>query len=290
MRVADNKLKTLINFFYSELEGLYEGSEIEAMLHLAVEHYLNFSQADIVKRVEENLNQSDLLNLYDCAKALKKNIPLQYILKEAWFYNNKFTVSSDVLIPRPETEELVDLVIKANKTSTSILDIGTGSGCIAVSLAKNLKVASLYGCDISDAALQIAKKNSERYASDICFFKADALDTHSIYNQTGRSFDVILSNPPYILESEKDQMSLNVIEHEPHLALFAKGNDPIIFYKRIIDACKLILNPKGYLYFELNPLTSKDVLYYAEHSGLFTNCQLLKDMSGKVRFLKAVRL
>src|SRR5690349_22408687 len=138
MRIAGNKVNHIIGFFHSELASVYEPGEIDAMMFTALQKYLGFTRTDVLRRSEENLNQSDLLKLYDCVKDLKKQIPLQYILKEAWFYNLKFYVNKHVLIPRPETEELVDLIIKENKNAKSFLDLGTGSGCIPISIKKNI--------------------------------------------------------------------------------------------------------------------------------------------------------
>lgn len=283
MRVASNRLKHILDFFYSELKDIYETTEIEAMAAMAVHSVLGFSKTDMILKADENINQSDLLKLYDCVKDLKKQIPLQYILKEAWFYHLKFYVDKNVLIPRPETEELVDLIIKENKNAKSFLDIGTGSGCIPVSIKKNIPLANISACDISTNALQVAHKNAENNKTEIQFFKIDVLNE----SFSGR-FDIIVSNPPYIKKEEAGSLSKQVIEHEPHLALFAE-NDDIIFYKKIIDLCKTVLNKNGLLYFELNPLTAEKVKDYALTSNLFSNVELLKDMSGKFRFLKGLK-
>lgn len=284
MRISGNKLKHLVDFFQSELRGIYPDSEIEAMLFLAMESVLGFSKTETLQKLEDNINQSDLLKLYDCAKDLKKNTPLQYILGEAWFYNLKLKVNKHVLIPRPETEELVELVLKENRGSFSVLDLGTGSGCIPIAIKKNSPNSEVSACDISDVALTIAKKNAELNDTKINFFKTDILR-----DNIKESFDVIISNPPYIKEGEKKQMEKNVLEHEPHLALFVEGDDAIIFYKKIIDLCSKSLNKKGKLYFELNPLTAESVEAYAKHSNLFENTWLIKDMSGVLRFFKAIK-
>jgi release factor glutamine methyltransferase len=284
VRVASNKLKHILDFFYSELKGIYENPEIEAMAAIAVHSVLGFSKTDMVLKGDENINQSDLLKLYDCVKDLKKQVPLQYILKEAWFYNLKFYVNRNVLIPRPETEELVDLIIKENKNAKSFLDLGTGSGCIPISIKKNIPSANVSGCDISTTALKVARKNAEDNQTEIHFFERDVLSE----NFSG-TFDVIVSNPPYIKKEEAGSLSKQVIEHEPHLALFT-GNDDIIFYKKIIDLCNTVLNKKGLLYFELNPLTAEKVKDYAHTSNLFSSAELLKDMSGNLRFLKCQKI
>lgn len=289
MRVASNKLKDIIAFFYTELENVHEASEIEAMANLAVEHYLGFSPTELIKKANENVNQSDLLKLYDCAKALKAHKPLQYILGQAWFYNLKFNVSHAVLIPRPETEELADIVLKENRSALSFLDIGTGSGCIPVTIKHHLQNAEVYACDISKEALLVARQNADLNDADVTFFEADVLNTNAFESLTDKNFDVIISNPPYIKDSEKTAMTKHVMEQEPHLALFVEGDDDIVFYKKIIDLCASKLNDRGSVYFELNPLTALAVQQYAIQSQLFASAALIKDMSGKVRFFKGVK-
>jgi release factor glutamine methyltransferase len=289
MRVAGNKIRHLLDFYHSELKTIYPSEEIDALFLLAAEHYLGFSRNEILSKKEENLNQSDLIKLYDCCKELSKHRPIQYILGEAYFYGSIFVVNEFVLIPRPETEELVDLILKENKSILSLLDIGTGSGCIPISIKKHSPEAKVFGCDISEGALQVAQKNAKKHQVDIDFFKADALDPSSIKKQTDKPFEVIVSNPPYINIREKDQMEKNVLEHEPHLALFVDDSDDTIFYKKIIDFCKEGLLSGGKLYFELNPLTSGIVKEYALQSKQFLTCELIKDLSGKMRFFRGVK-
>lgn len=289
MRVAGNKIKHIHAFFHSELNDVYPVAEIEAMLSIAVEQVLGFSKTDMYKNPDENINQSALLILYNCAKDLKKQIPLQYILGKTVFYNLPFIVNKHTLIPRPETEELVDLILKENKTITTLLDIGTGSGCIPISLKKHLPSCHTEACDISEDALRVAKQNAGLNQADICFFQTDILMEFPLGQKTNSSFDVIVSNPPYIQETEKAQMDINVTEHEPHLALFVESSDAVVFYKKIIDLCADRLNRNGKLYFELNPLTASEVKAYAEKSGLFENIVLIKDMSGAVRFFKGIK-
>lgn len=289
MRVASNKLKHLIDFFHAELTVNYGVGEIDALVTTSIHHVLGYSKTEILQKKEENLNQSDLLKLYDLAKELKKNLPLQYVLGEAWFYNLKFKVNPFVLIPRPETEELVELILKDEKKPLSVLDLGTGSGCISVSLKKNLPEAVVAACDISKEALDLARSNAKLNSVDVRFFEYDILDPKETRADILGTYDVIVSNPPYIKLSEKDKMEKNVLDHEPHLALFVDGTDEIIFYKRIIDLGADSLNAGGMLYFELNPLTSGDVKEYAFQSTLFKEVELLKDMSGAQRFLRAVK-
>ena len=287
MRIASNKVKDLLSFFHSELTHLYATSEIDELAFRVFEHYLGFKREDLNSKLEENINQSELILIYDAAKKLANAEPLQYVLGESYFYKFPFYVTKHVLVPRPETEELVEMIYKENKnTSPHILDLGTGSGCIPVSLKCLIPNAKVDACDISDDALSVAKRNAELNKAEVFFFKADVLNLQASLPK----YDIIVSNPPYIKHSESDQIHDNVKKHEPHLALFVDGEDPVIFYKKIIDLTVMHLNPNGKLYFELNPLTAEEVKAYALSKGVLKDVQLLKDLSGNVRFLKAIRL
>ncbi len=300
MKVATNKIKDIVKLYHTELKEVYTPGEIDAILNAAFNHYLGYNRIDLDLRGEENLNQSDLLKLYKCCEALKTGKPVQYILNEAWFYNLKFYVNEHVLIPRPETEELVEMIIKDLRNpapsplgraggEVALLDIGTGSGCIAVSIKENIRGCTVSACDISKDALFVAKKNAEDKKLRVNFFEADVLSSEAFLKKAEDKFDVIVSNPPYIKRSEKNSLNKNVTDHEPHLALFVGEEDEIIFYKKIIDLCKELLKPQGLLYFELNPLTANDVKNYALKSNLFSSAELIKDMSGNVRFLRAIK-
>ena len=288
MKIATNKLSDLYEFYKTELLSVYDIEELYAIFELVCEHYLRYSKADTKLKFNENLNQSDVLKIYDTAKALKTGEPIQYILGEADFYNLKFNVNSSTLIPRPETEELVDIILKSQTTNNSfqsnrILDIGTGSGCIPITLKKNLPHSNVIGLDISEKALEVAKSNAIKNNVVVNFLNLDILSN----NQQLCTYNIIISNPPYVLNSEAKQMDARVLEHEPHVALFVEDNDPIIFYKRIIDLCNEHLEENGFLYFELNPLYALDVKNYANASKIFNFTEVLNDMSGKQRFLKA---
>jgi release factor glutamine methyltransferase len=289
MRIASNKLQDLLDFYHSELFSIYEPGELNAVIQLVCKHYLGFSSADIITKKQENLNQSDVLKLYDCCKDLKKNIPLQYILGETEFYGLIFKVNKSVLIPRPETEELVKLIIKdckdLNESTLDILDIGTGSGCIPVSLKKELPEANISALDVSREALEVAQQNAQLNQTPILFNCCDILKPDAEYVLD--TYDIIVSNPPYIAKQEASQMHERVKKNEPALALFVEDTDTTVFYKRITDRCKKHLNPGGLLYFELNPLFAKDVKQYVEKSTLFASVNLIDDLSGNTRFLKA---
>ncbi len=288
MKIASNKLSDLYEFYKTELSLIYDGGELYSIFELVCEKYLNYSKSQVTQHFNENINQSNLINIYNAGVELKKGTPIQYILKEAFFYDLIFNVSNAVLIPRPETEELVNLIIKSqianNSNPITILDIGTGSGCIPITLKKHLPQAKVFGIDISEQALEVAKSNAIKNDVDVEFIKEDILSDFLILNS---NFSIIVSNPPYVLNSEAQQMDARVLEHEPHLALFVEDNDPIIFYKRIIDLCDKYLEEKGWLFFELNPMYAIDVKNYANDSKIFNFTEILSDMSGKQRFLKA---
>lgn len=295
MKIASNKLSDLYGFYKSELSGIYDADELYAIFELVCETYLGFSKAEVKAQFGSNVNQSDLLLVYDAVKALKTGLPVQYVLKEAFFYDAFFEVTPDVLIPRPETEELVDLILhdpRLFQTQTvNVLDIGTGSGCIPITLKKHLPGIRAFGVDISGKALEVARRNALKHGVDVDFQRADIIDpgTASQHSALTDQYAMIVSNPPYIALSEAAQMEERVLKHEPHLALFVEDKDPIIFYKRIIDLCESCLAPGGHLFFELNPLFAFDVKNYANSVNLFNFAQLITDMSGKNRFLKAQR-
>ena len=287
MRIAGNKVKHLVSFFHSELNDIYSKSEIDEFAFRVFEHFLKFKREDLQLRREELINQSELLLIYDSVKDLANSRPLQYILGETYFYKYSFLLNEHVLIPRPETEELVEMIVNENKEfSGNILDLGTGSGCIPISLKCVFPKAKVEACDISEDALSVAKKNTDRNKVDVNYFRANILQLPSSILH----YDVIVSNPPYIKLSESDQIHDNVKKYEPHLALFVEGYDAIVFYKKIIDMCEDHLNSKGKLYFELNPLTAQDVKVYAMNKKIFSEINLIKDLSGNTRFLKASKV
>jgi release factor glutamine methyltransferase len=286
MRVAGNSVAQMFDFFRSELSPLYDDGEIRKLFEVVVGRYTHLQPHQLYNS-DVRLNQSDLLTIYDSCKRLSQGEPLQYITGEAWFYDLKFKVDPSVLIPRPETEELVELILKENPVVHSLLDIGTGSGCIPITIKRHRTDCDVTAIDVSVDALQTAENNATENSTAVLFVNADVFDDKAV-SSLGR-FDVIVSNPPYIAETEKASLHINVVKHEPHLALFALG-DAIRFYKRIIDLCDKMLNPGGKLYFELNPDTSNEVLNYATGTKAFQHLKLLKDMSGKVRFLRGERV
>ena len=289
MKVAGNKISHLADFFHSELDELFGKEEVNAIFLNAVHNYLHIKGSELKLRFHENVNQSDLILIYDCVLELKKGKPLQYIIGKTFFYGLDLNVNEHVLIPRPETEELVDLIIKENKDCEYLLDIGTGSGCIPVAIKKNLPSCHVFACDISRDALHVARQNADTNGVSVQLRIADVLNKEEMLRVFPEKFEVIVSNPPYIKRSESATLSKQVIDFEPHLALFSDEDDAVIFYRKIISFCGVSLKRRGKLYFELNPLTADAVKDIAINSGFFDKIELIRDMSNNVRFLKAVR-
>ena len=237
------------------------------------------------KEVDWNENQQDQLIGY--LQRLNDSEPIQYITGKTFFFNSTFEVNSFTLIPRPETEELVQLILSENTSAApEIIDIGTGSGCIAISLAKELKSASVSALDISTEALTVAKKNAETNDVKISFIELDFLQQKERIKNT---FDIIVSNPPYVLESEIPEMRKNVLDYEPHLALFVEDNEALKYYDALLSFASTNLNPNGYVYAEINEQKGLEMLALASEYG-FANAVILKDMFSKDRIFKAQKL
>ncbi|WP_166964421.1 peptide chain release factor N(5)-glutamine methyltransferase [Yeosuana marina] len=287
------RLKDIKELFQFELNGMYDKEEIDNFFFMIIESYLNLKRIDLALNPELSCkdNQSQLLN--DALAHLKKQIPIQYILGETEFFGLPFKVNSSVLIPRPETEELVSWIInqqpKTEKQELSILDIGTGSGCIAISLAKKLPNAKVYALDISKDALKVAKQNAELNNVVIEFFEADILNSKAWSEEfKNLTLDVIVSNPPYVRELEKDMMKDNVLKNEPHLALFVEDEDPLLFYKAITQYAVNNLTNKGCLFFEINEYLGKQMIQLIKKCG-FNSVELKQDIFKKDRMIKALK-
>lgn len=286
MKIPSNRVSSVVKYFREQLEGLYEKEEIESFIFYCFNEYMNFSRADLLSRTNDTMSESMMLKFNFAVKDLKKQKPVQYILESAWFYGLKLKVDERVLVPRQETEELVDLIIKENKEiKGSILDIGTGSGCIAISLKKNLPSANVIALDVSEGALEIARENARINGANISFIQGDILN-HSSFS-LDEKLDIIVSNPPYVLASEKETMHANVLEYEPHLALFVNENDPLIFYRKIIEFAKHNLKPQGKLYFEINEQQGRAMEELASGEGMI-DVRVIKDINGKDRMMYAL--
>jgi release factor glutamine methyltransferase len=286
MRIASNKLSDIKKFFHQELKVLYIKEEIDNLFNWSIEHQLHLKPIDIQLDTERHVNQSDLLALNFICKDLKKGKPFQYIVGHTLFYHLPFVVNENVLIPRGETEELVDMILTDIKKDAvlSIIDIGTGSGCIPIAIKKNRPKIDISAIDISEKALAVAQLNAEKNNCEINFIHQDIFAAF----ESDKKFDVIISNPPYVLSSEYSSIHKNVLDYEPHLALFVEDSDAIVYYKAIEKLAATHLNTNGKLYFEGNPITLAQVHQYYVDKGY--NSEIILDLNGKERFLRITKL
>jgi len=286
------KIGALEEHYKLELVPFYDSEEAKWLFSLAAEQVLNLSRSKLMMAKDMEINFIDQQKLLSILNDLQIGKPIQHILAEAHFYGLVFKVNENVLIPRPETEELVEWIISdCNKwlavdslTSSekpSILDIGTGSGCIPITLKKHLPYAKVSSLDISPEAIIVAKQNARQIGVEINFIEADIL--HFKYEE---KFDIIVSNPPYITYLEKEDMHHNVLLHEPHLALFVSDDNPLLFYKAIAAFAQTNLKPGGQLYFEINEYLGKETIEMLQDKG-FINIELRQDMQGKDRMVRA---
>ena len=284
--MQSTKIKDIIELFRQELTSVYSEKETESILFLVLHHVIGFSRTESVLRKEELLEEITRKKLFTILGKLKRGMPVQYVLGHTEFYGLDFLVRPGVLIPRPETEELCNWIIKENKNRKAVmLDIGTGSGCIAITLKKHIEDCTVYACDISEKALEIAGKNATKNNAGIHFFKSDTLNSKE--KKKLPQFDVIVSNPPYIRNSEKKLMKPNVLNYEPHEALFVSDKNPLLFYKAIAGFSLNHLCPGGYLYFEINENLSSELVEVIDNMG-FHDIQIKKDVNGKYRMLKCI--
>lgn len=288
MFVKDNSLAAAKSYFQQRLQDKFNDSELKSMWKQIICKRFNWDSSDFLLNQSSKLSESDLLFVRSFVKRLLVDEPFQYILGETIFYNLKITCDSRALIPRPETEELVDWISEL-KDVNKIVDICSGSGCISLALKSVFRNAIIQGVDISSEANELAKKNAIENGLVVDFILADVLNKNDVFWETMNDVDVIVSNPPYITEDEKSEMSGNVLNFEPHLALFVENESPIIFYQRIADLAFKKLNKNGYLFFELNPLFARQVIDYLNSRG-FINIELRKDLQGKERMLKAQKV
>lgn len=279
------------------LKTVYDEREATNISHWVMEHLTGLSKLDCIVYKDQALDERHINQLKVYTTALLDNKPVQYVLHEAWFAGMQLFVDENVLIPRPETEELVEWIVEstmnevlsikdqAGARSFAMLDIGTGSGCIPLALKKYISEASIHAADVSETALRVAKKNATELKLDITFLLTDILD-ESKWSSFGL-FDVIVSNPPYIKESEAESMHDNVLRHEPHLALFVPDNDPLLFYRKIARFSKEHLQPGGYLFFEINEAHGHDTATMLEELG-YSAIKIKCDLQGKERMIRCV--
>lgn len=270
----------------SRLSSRYGRGEAQAMVRLIFHALKGWNTTDLIINSDRQASDYLVESIGKIVTRLQNDEPLQYILGEARFYGMDLKVSPSVLIPRPETEELVDIIVKqlGNRDDLSVLDVGTGSGAIAIALSRNLPFSKVTAVDVSENALEIARQNAANLKASISFIHADIFD----FMPDNGVYDLIVSNPPYIAEHERAQMDKNVLDYEPHIALFVADSDPLIFYRRIAMIGLNALKPGGSLYFEINPLYSVQLEGMLREMG-YVEIDLEKDISGRVRFACAKR-
>ncbi len=272
---------------YTEFLPIYGENEAKSLTFLLLEHFLGLSKTDIVfnKKVEQVFDYQNVI------ERIKNQEPVQYVIGETEFYGRKFKVTPDTLIPRPETEELVHSVVSGVKNEgkkperLKILDIGTGSGCIAISLACELPQAEVYAYDISGNALKIAQENANRNQVNVKFEQRDILQFSEI--NPAEKFDIIVSNPPYVMDSEAKEMHKNVLDFEPHLALFVPDDNALIFYEAIVNFAVNHLKTRGLCIVEINQQLGLETAALFWNKG-FSHTEVIKDLSGKDRFVRGI--
>ena len=281
------KIKEYRTQFIQELTPIYDAGEAESFFYLIVEEKHQLKRIDLALHPDLVFSEAEIVIWNSILEQLKQEIPVQYLLGKTSFYGLDFEVNENVLIPRPETEELVEWILKSQKSRVEsqkihILDIGTGSGCIAISLAKNLPNATVFAIDVSEKALATAKKNAENNSVNVTFINQNILETEDL----GQQFDIIVSNPPYVRNLEKEEIKKNVLDNEPHLALFVEDNDALIFYKKIAELAQKNLSENGKVYFEINQYFGKEMIDLLEGMN-FKNIELRKDIYGNDRMIRA---
>lgn len=278
--------KDIRNFIAGELKDIYPEQEIISLSEILIKWISGTDRLSLLTDPDRPVSLAEVEKFVSACADLRRGKPIQYITREILFYRCRLKIKEGVFIPRPETEELVDIIINENKDfKGKITDIGTGSGCIAIALAANLPAARLTATDISDDALAAAKENAVINNVKIDFVKSDILNNGLTELD---NTDILVSNPPYVLESEKPLMHINVLDFEPHEALFVPDEDPLLFYRAILEGGKMILNRCGKVYFEINETMGNRMLMLMESMN-FSNISLIKDINGKERIIKGIR-
>lgn len=280
------KIKEYRNQFIQELTPIYDAGESESFFYLILEEKQKLKRIDLALQPDLLFSEEEIVVWNSILEELKKEIPIQYLLGKTSFYGLDFEVNENVLIPRPETEELVEWILESQKSKVEsqnirILDIGTGSGCIAIALAKNIPSAQVFAIDVSEKALATAQKNAASNKVSVTFICQNILETEDLLQQ----FDIIVSNPPYVRNLEKEEIKKNVLDNEPHLALFVADNDALIFYKKIAELAQKNLTANGLLFFEINQYLGSEMVDLLEKMN-FKNVELRKDIYGNDRMTK----
>ncbi len=277
-------LKDYKKKFIANLESLFDPMESESFFFLILDYLHQMKRVDLALQPDFEISDNELFKWNEILSQLKKEKPIQYILGETEFYGLRFLVNENTLIPRPETEELVQWIIESqNKSSQeiTILDIGTGSGCIPIAIKKNLSNANVSAIDVSKEALLVAERNALLNEVAIHFIHQDILQTGALKT----FYDVIVSNPPYVRDLEKEEIKKNVLDYEPHLALFVTNEDALLFYRKIAQLAKHSLTPNGYLFFEINQYLGLETVSLLQDLG-FQNVTLKKDIYGNDRMIR----
>jgi release factor glutamine methyltransferase len=295
-------LKQYKSHFFDALKNSQDEQEIESFFFILTEYLHNLKRVDVTLNPNFELSEAEVGKWNAILAQLQQEKPIQYITGEAWFYGLQFEVNENTLIPRPETEELVEWIIESwkleagswkseNQKRINVLDIGTGTGCIPITLKTNLPQANVSAIDVSENALEVAKRNAELNKVEINFIQANILEVEDVSKlQTSNSqlptnFDIIISNPPYVRNLEKQEIKKNVLDYEPHLALFVEDTDALLFYRKIAQLAIKNLSPNGLLFFEINQYLGKETVELLENLG-FKNIELKKDIYGNDRMVK----
>lgn len=284
-------LKEIQKIFHKELDAIYGKEEVDSFFYMLMDEYLGMQRLSLSLQPQFAITKEEEQPLFEALSKLKLDVPIQHILGKTEFMDLEFKVTKDTLIPRPETEELVRKILEdvaSQSGDINIIDIGTGSGCIAISLAKYLPDATLFALDISEAALSVAKENALLNKVNVTFLQKDILNRQQlIADIEDLKFDIIVSNPPYVRHLEKQEMKNNVLNHDPELALYVEDDKPLVFYQAIAEFASFNLKNKGCLYFEINQYLGKEMIDLMKDYG-FKNVELIKDFYGNDRIIKAL--
>lgn len=278
-------LKQYKTHFFDSLKNIQDEQEIESFFFILTEYLHNLKRVDVALNPNFKLSDAEVEKWNKILSELQQEKPIQYITGEAWFYGLRFEVNENTLIPRPETEELVEWILNSpiikHPSPINILDIGTGTGCIPISLKANLLQANVSAIDISEKALEVAKRNAASNKVEINFIQTNILEVEDL----NQFFDIIVSNPPYVRNLEKEEIKKNVLDYEPHLALFVEDTDALLFYRKIAQLALKNLAPNGLLFFEINQYLGKETVELLQNIG-FQNIELKKDIYGNNRMIK----
>lgn len=280
-------MQASLKYIRKELDGIYPTEELESFIRIIFDHLKSYNSTDLILKKDEILSESEREEVEEIVKRLQQNEPIQYILGGTEFFGLPFKLNPNVLIPRPETEELVDWILKSDlPASPFIFDVGTGSGCIPIALKKNLPEAIVLACDISTGSLETARGNSQLNQTEVVFLELNILNPD--VPDSFPELDVIVSNPPYVTISERNLMAKNVLDFEPDTALYVADEEPLKFYKALVTFSKRHLKAGGFMFWEINEAFGRECASLLEENG-FSNVELRKDLNGKCRMIKAIK-